>query len=266
MPHGFYVNVLRLFWLNGVGGVLHHADFYDVVAEKVSVYRARVKRLNKRELYLNDDEGTHFQCDAILCGTGWQSSLHMFSDDLKMHLGLPYSKNLEAETPEAAHTWEELVADADKTVCRRFHILRKSPPHVHIEEQRTPYRLYRTISPLSDDSIVFMNHATFGNKLLAAEAQAMWAVAHFDGNINVPLHEKERDIAMWIAWTRRRYLSNGGLANSATFDSVPYVDTLLGEMGVSAHLDKGWWRGWFGTVWPADLGRAWEEVLRRHKE
>lgn len=247
-----------------MGGILHHADFYDVVAEKVNVYRARVKSLNKNELYLDDENGTHFQCDAILCGTGWQRGLHIYSDDLKMHLGLPYPRILQSTATEEARKWEKAIADADDIICNRFHILKSPPVHVHIEEDRTPYHLYRNIAPLTDDSIVFINHATFANKLLAAEVQAMWAVAYFDGNINVPREAKERDIAMWIAWCKRRYLSNGSLANSAAFDSVPYVDTLLEEMGVSAHLDKGWWRNWVGTLWPADLGRAWDEYLRKH--
>lgn len=243
--------------------MLHHADFWEVVAEKVNVYRAKVKALNKTELYLDNEDDTHFQCDAILCGTGWQRGLHMFSDDLKLHLGLPYAKSLQSRVSEETQRWKKLVADADEAVCDRFHILKKPPPHIYIEEDRTPYHLYRTIAPLADDSIVFINHATFANKLLAAEIQAMWAVAYFDGNIKVQREDKERDIAMWVAWSRRRYLSNGGLGNSAAFDSVPYVDTLLKDMGVSAHLDKGWWKNWFGTLWPADLGRAWNEYLRR---
>ena len=259
-----YANSCSIFWQNGGGGVMHHADFYPLVAEKVNMYRARVKSIVKNEVYLDDEDNTHFQCDAILCGTGWQRGLHMFSNDLKMQLGLPYAKELDSKSPETAHKWEELVADADKTICNRFHILRNPPPHPHVEEDRTPYRLYRTIAPLHDDSIVFINHVTVGNKLFGAEAQAMWAVAYFDGNIKVPLDVKERDIATWIAWNRRRYLSNGGLANSAAFDGVPYVDSLLQEIGVSAHLDKGWWRNWFATVRPADLGRAWAEYLNRH--
>ncbi|MBK5654134.1 MAG: hypothetical protein I4N50_20955, partial [Rhizobium sp.] len=66
-----------------------------------------------------------------------------------------------------------LIADADETVCNQFHILKNPPSHVHIEEDRTPYHLYRAIAPLNDDSIVFIDYATFANKLLAAEIQAM---------------------------------------------------------------------------------------------
>jgi dimethylaniline monooxygenase (N-oxide forming) len=184
----------------------------------------------------------------------------MFSDELKIQLGLPYPKNLHSDMSEK---WAELVADADKTITNRFHILRRPPPHTYIESPSTPYHLYRGMAPLQDDTILFMNHVVVANKLLGAEAQAMWAVAYFDRNIEVLLDAKERNIATWIAWCRRRYLSNGNLGNEAAFDMVPYVDTLLGEMGVSAHLQKGWLKNFFGTVMPADLGKAWEEYLER---
>lgn len=258
---GIPINKPSLFWQNGVGGVLHHPDFYPLVAEKVNVHRARVKKVIKNEIYLDDDGGTHFPCDAILCGTGWQRGLDMFSDDLKIELGLPYPKEL--ESPESIMKWEGLVADADKGVCDQFHLLKDPPRHPYIEEHQTPYRLYRGMAPLHDASILFMNHVVVANKLFGAEAQAMWAVAYFDGQIGAPLAERESDIATWIAWCRRRYLSNGSLGNSAGFDGVPYVDTLLQEMGVTAHRQKGWWGNWFAPVLPEDLGRAWAEYLQR---
>lgn len=236
------------------------------MAGKVNVYRAKIKTLRGNELYLDDEDGTHFSCDAILCGTGWQRGLHIFSDELKMQLGLPYSKELVSILSKESAKWEELIVDADKIVCDRFHILRDPPPHTHIEESRTPYKLYRGIAPLHDDSILFMNHVVMSNKLLCAEIQAMWAVAHFDGNIKAPLDVKEQDIATWIAWCRRRYLSNGGLGNVASFDGVPYVDTLLEEMGLNAHRQKGWLRDFFAPVLPADLGKAWAEYLYKSSE
>jgi dimethylaniline monooxygenase (N-oxide forming) len=254
----------RLFWQNGVGGVLHHADFYPLVAEKVDVYRAKVKRLQGNELYLDDEVGTHFPCDAILCGTGWQRGLDIFSDELKVQLGLPYPKELDSISSKETAKWEQLVADADKNIYNRFHILRSPPPHPHIEESRTPYKLYHGIAPLHDNTILFMNHVVLSNKLLCAEVQAMWAVAHFDGNIKVPPDVKERNIATWIAWCRRRYLSNGGLGNVASFDGIPYVDNLLEEMGLSAHRKKGWLRDFFAPVLPADLGKAWAEYLQKN--
>jgi dimethylaniline monooxygenase (N-oxide forming) len=245
-----------------VTGALHHADFYSIVAEKVQVHRAKVKTLLQNELYLDDDENTHFPCDAILCGTGWQRGLDMFSDDSKKQLGIPYPKLQKTEGDER---WDELVASADAAITARFPILRNPPPHPYVEPKDTPFRLYRGMAPLHDNSILFMNHLVLVNKLFAAEGQAMWAVAWFDKKITASLDTRERRVAMWTAWCERRYLSPGALADKAAFDMVPYIDTLLEEMGLSKHRRKGWLSDFFGAVMPADLGRAWTEYLEMEK-
>jgi len=253
-------NTDRIFWQNGTGGVHHHDDFYSLVAEKVTVYRASIQKLSENELYLDDEARTHFPCDALLCGTGWRRELEMFSTDLKIRLGLPYVKEL--ESPEIRTKWEKLVEEEDSKVLEKFVILRNPPPHSHVNETLTPYRLYKGMAPLDDDSILFMNHITLANKLFGAEAQAMWAVAYFDHKIDLPsVEEREREIATWIAWCRRRHLSNGELANFVAFDGVPYVDGLLAQMGVTAHRRKGWMGNLFAPVMPADLGKAWSEYL-----
>jgi hypothetical protein len=203
---------------------------------------------------------THFPCDALLCGTGWEHGLDIFDTDLRIRLGLPYEKRLEHQEHRAK--WEKLVGDADEEVLERFRMLRNPPEHHHIYEHRTPYRLYHTMAPLEDNTILFMNHVTAGAKLFVAEAQAIWAVAYWDKRIPLPsLQERERDVAHWIAWNKRRYLSMGELGNFAAFDSVPYVDKLFDEIGVKSHRRKGFLGNIFAPIKPADLGRVWEEYL-----
>jgi hypothetical protein len=215
-----------IIWQNGTAGGCHFPDFWPWVAEKVHVHRASIKALTATEIYLDDDDTTHFRCDALLCGTGWRRGLHMFDDNLKQELGLPYLKSLETQK-DAAH-WEKLVGDADAEVLKRFIMLRNPPEHHHVYEQHTPYRLYHVMAPLRDDSILFMNHVVAGAKLFVAEAQAIWAVAYWDKKIDLPsIEDREKDVARWIAWNKRRYLSNGELGHFAAFDSVPYVDRLL---------------------------------------
>jgi dimethylaniline monooxygenase (N-oxide forming) len=217
--------------------------------------------LSDKTVYLKD--GTHFPSDAVLCGTGWKPGIEFFSTDLQVKLGLPHRK--EDELYETTVKWEKLLLEADEKVTKKFLLLANPPDHPHKNIQTTPYRLYNSMSPLNDNSILFMNHVTAGNKLFAAEAQAMWAVAYFDGNITLPsLEEQEKEIASWIAWCRRRYLSNGERGNFAAFDSVPYVDKLLRDMSVTAHR-KGWWRDTFQVFVPGDLGMAWKEYLERNE-
>jgi phage gp46-like protein len=47
------------------------------------------------------------------------------------------------------------------------------------------------------------------------------------------------------------------------FDGVLYVDSLLEDMRVQGHKGKGWWKDSMDTVLPADLGKAWEEYLKK---
>ncbi|KAF2016942.1 flavin-binding monooxygenase-like protein-like protein [Aaosphaeria arxii CBS 175.79] len=249
-----------IIWQNGTAGGCHFSDFWSLVAEKVYVHRGNVKFLSGRELYLDDENETHFPCDAILCGTGWQSGLGVFDNTTLKDLGLPFPKDVESQ--EESSKWAKLEAEADEEVLKRFVMLRNPPKHYHKYEDRTPYRLYHTLAPVHDDSILFMNHIVAGAKLFAAEAQAIWAVAYWDKAIKLPsVAEREKDIAHMVAWNRRRYLSNGELGHFAAFDSVPYVDRLLDEIGVTAHRKKGWLANMFAPIRPADLGKVWQEYL-----
>ena len=48
---------------------------------------------------------------------------------------------------------------------------------------------------------------------------------------------------------------------SAAFDSVPCVDRLLDEIGLTAHRKKGWLGNIFSPIMPVDLGKVWQEYL-----
>lgn len=256
------LTIRRIIWQNGAAGGCHFDDFWPLVAEKVYVYRGEITLLSGNELYLDDEDDTHFLCDAILCGTGWKRGLDMFDNSMLMALGLPYPKDIEPQ--EEAAKWQKLVAEADEQVLRRFVMLRNPPKHYHKYESRTPYRLYHTMAPVNDDSILFMNHVVAGAKLFAAEAQAIWAVAYWDKAFKLPsVEEREKDIAHMIAWNKRRYLSNGELGHFAAFDSVPYVDRLFDEIGLTAHRNKGWFGNMFSPIMPADLGQVWKEYLAK---
>ncbi|XXG94240.1 hypothetical protein Hte_000494 [Hypoxylon texense] len=174
----------KLEYDNETAGGCHFADFWPLVAEKVYVHRGSVRLLSGNEPYLDDENGTHFPCDAILCGTGWKGGLDMFKDRTLMELGLPYPKDIEPQ--EETAKWEKLVGRADEQILRRFVMLRNPPKHCHKYETRTPYRLHHTMAPVHDDSILFMNHVVAGAKLFAAEAQAIWAVAYWTRRFRFP--------------------------------------------------------------------------------
>jgi hypothetical protein len=246
---------------SGPGALLHHENFWDVVSSKVYVYRDDIHRLEAGRIRL--EGGQEIQCEAIFCGTGWRPSLDFFDEELRVELGLPH--DLQAESVETTQKWLRLAENAKETVVKMFPMLATPPAHHQSHARTTPYRLYQGIAPLNDNSILFMNHISTGNKLFIAEVQGMWAVAYFDNQLQLPSKEDmEQSIALLVAFSQMRYLSAGGLGNNIAMHSILYADTLLKEMGLSAHLQsKSWWKKSFEPFWPADLGRVWDEYRSR---
>lgn len=253
----------RFFWQNGPGGLLHHDDFWDTVAKSVYVYRDEIESVEKGLVHLKG--GEMLQSDVILCGTGWTPSIQFFDQEYLVRLGLPHDP--EADSPDTTQNWARLDAEADRIITTTYPLLAHPPAYPHKHINSTPYRLYQGMAPIHDDSILMLNHISTGNKFFAAETQAIWAVAYFDKKIKLPASdEMEKEIALWVAFSRRRYLSAGQLGNNIGFETITYSDTLLRQLGLSAHSNKGWWKNNFEPFWPRDLGRAWAEYLARTGE
>jgi dimethylaniline monooxygenase (N-oxide forming) len=257
-------NWKSLFWQNCTGGLLHHPDFFDNIAEKARIYVGDIDRLEKDKLILQT--GEEIPSDVILCGTGWHLSLQFFSNELRQELGLPHPIN--ETTKEEAH-WTELEAAADIKVTSRFPMLANPPPHYHKPVTETPYRLYRGIVPISessspiDHSIVFIGQIGVGNYFMTGECQAMWATAYLDGKLNLPTREEqENTVAMFTSWCKRRYLSHGDEAITITLESGHYNDLLLEDLGLKSHR-KGWFKDFWAVQWASDYkGLRWEFMKR----
>jgi dimethylaniline monooxygenase (N-oxide forming) len=217
--------------------------------------------LSNHNIHLSD--GQAVRCDALLLGTGWTSGLGFFSMDLAASLGLPHDPSLDSQDERTK--WKNMEVEGDAHVIRRFPMLASPPPHHLKTVSTTPFRLYHGIAPLTDNSIAFINHTIIQNMLFNAEIQAMWTVAHFDGNVRLPSPmEMEKYVATQVAYMKRRYLSADQLGNYLLFDLIPYMDKLMREMGIKT-WEKSWGMNAFGVNRPADLGRVWKEYLDRNR-
>lgn len=99
--------------------------------------------------------------------------------------------------------WESLLEAVDDEVIARFPPLADGPPAFYKRRQNsTATRLYNCVTPLSDDSILFLGNVYLSNAFRMAEVPAIWATAYFDGNVVLPTREKlrERDIAYMAAF------------------------------------------------------------------
>lgn len=257
----------RIFWQNCTGGLLNHADFFETIAGNVRIHVGDIDSLDKNTLRLKN--GDEILTDALLCGTGWLLSLQFFSEAQRLELGLPHLTS--QESPNERMRWTQLEAASDVEVLATFPQLGKPPPHYSKPMIQTPYRLYRHIAPLSessgapeDRSIVFIGQVGVGNYFPLVECQSMWATAYLDRKISLPKAKlQEEDVALFIAWCRRRYLSSGGEGNNMTFELVGYCDTLLGDLGLSSNR-KGWFNDIFAPIWARDFAGLAAEFKEKY--
>jgi len=242
---------------------LNQKDFFETVARQVHIYCGDIQGLEKNIVRLNN--GEEIQADALLCGTGWVPSLQFFTKKQCQTLGLPYLRS--EESPESHNHWNELEGEADVKVVKKFPQLASPPPHYQRPDTHTPYRLYQQIAPLSDSSdrsIVFIGHLEVGSYFPAVQCQAIWATGYFDGNIILPsLGEREKEVALFTTWCRRRYLSRGTGGNNATFELVGYTDLLLGQLGLKSQR-RGWFWDLFGPMKAATFAGLEEEYVKKY--
>lgn len=208
-------------------------------------------------------KGPEIATDVLLCGTGWnKTSFDFFEPEEAVRLGLPHP--LKYEQAGESIKWAQLEAKADEEIVAKFPILAEPPEHLHKDPRTTPYRLYKSIAPLHDNSIAFIGFAIVANYFRGVECQAIWATAFLDGKVCLPTQEsREAEIARTTAWCKRRYLSNGQLGNFFPFESNLYLDQLLRDVGLSTHL-KGWFNYYFTPSKAKDLAGLKDEYIAKH--
>lgn len=208
------------------------------------------------------ESGEEIPTDVLLCGTGWLPGLDFFDRDLLIELDLPHE--LADEPAEYSEKWATLEKEADQKVIQRFPMLTNPPAHYMKPRTLTPYRLYNGIASVRDDSIVFIGHVLVGNYFSVTEAQAIWATAYLDKQLALPsIAEREKEIALFTSWCRRRYLNNGKNGNWMTFEFVVYIDRLLHEVGLSSNR-KGWFQDLFSPCMMRDMAGLRDEYLAKY--
>lgn len=248
-----------LFWQNDSTGVNQKPDFWDIIATKVHVYRQDIVSLEDHSIHLKD--GSIIASDILVCATGWRPSLSFFDAAQAAEFGLP---SLPSDLhPTEAVKWEALDKEADHRILQQFPQLSNPPPHAEPNVTRSPFRLYKMIAPLNDDSIAFLGHIIVGNNFRAAECQGLWAVAYLDGKLSLPsTAEKEKEISLTATWCKRRYPYQGVSGNWLYYDLIPYTDKLLEQIGLSSHRRSNWFKDFFAPCNASDLRHLQKEYLK----
>ncbi len=226
----------------------------------MDIYQADLRELDLGLVRL--ESGEEIPTDVLLCGTGWLPGLDFFDTDLLLKLDLPHEVG--DEPAESSERWATLEKEADPKVIQRFPMLANPPAHYTKPRTLTPYRLYNGIASVRDNSIVFIGHVLVGNYFSVTEAQAIWATAYLDQQLALPsMAEREKEIALFTSWCRRRYLNNGENGNWMPFDFVVYSDRLLHQVGLSSHR-KGWFQNLFSPCMMRDMAGLRDEYLAKY--
>jgi hypothetical protein len=170
--------------------------------------------------------GTRVSTDYVILCTGFLHNVGTFKEDLRAQYGLPCEDDFSAK-------WAELDALGEQKVDSLLPLLKNPPNTEHAGSTKRPGRLYRRlISPSmaskGDRSIYFpgLIHSVFTP--LVAEFQALWGVAFMLGKLDLPSQEEmEEEVAVWNAWSRKRYLEQGRKHAYAIYDYLSVRNPFL---------------------------------------
>lgn len=254
------------FWIASSLSILNYpTNFFDLVKDgTIKVHIADLERLSDHTVHLSSGEA--LPSSALICSTGWRCTpnLKFLPEGIDRELGFPWSVD---------PLNENLVKEAGEEILRRFPRLRDQPKpnpnYTPLNEQSEaavphPFRLAKFMVPLSlvkERSLAFMGITMTINTTLIAQTQALWISAYFKGDLTPTTREScplavraasdlktedtsEIDLAwetaLFTEFGKYRYPGGFGRRNpDFVFDAIPYVDLMLGELGLSPQRKHG---------------------------
>ena len=217
---------------SGVGIHNYATNFFDLVRSgKIRVHVADITRLEGENIHLST--GDVIGTDVLICATGWKKG-----SDLKF---VNYS-------PALPHSKDELTtlrANADKEVRDMFPGLKAQPVmrYEHLKDTGVePLRNYRFIVPansVAKRNIAFAGMVSTVCTSIFSSVQGLWISAFFDGKLSrVAKNEGEglKEVMLHTQFEKWRYpYGYGAHLPDFAFDSLPYVDLLVNDLGLRCH-------------------------------
>jgi len=229
-PHHNITEIPSVFWANSGLGVVTLPDFWPTLySPNLTVLRDAIDSIKGNHLSLQS--GQTLQVDGLVLCTGWGNHFDMFDDKTKAELGLPV---LSPEAPPSSAgfvDWKKYDAAAKKMVDQQLPFLAE-PPHLKYNDRigTTPpsqWRLYRRAIPVGlaqkgDRSIAILGQIHTVQTPLVSEVQSFWSILYLIGELDLPsVDEMAREISLWNAWTRKRYLTQGHKLPYSLYEFLP---------------------------------------------
>ncbi|KAL9077856.1 MAG: hypothetical protein Q9157_003233 [Trypethelium eluteriae] len=282
------------FWHgSGLSLLTYDNDFQSLVRTgRIEVHISDIEKLSADKVHLRN--GVDLKADTIVSATGWSHSppIKFLPSGIENDLGLPGCKSL-------SDSEVELSKLADVEILERYPFLKNQPtpsPRQISWKQNTsndrpshPWRLFRFIAPpafISQRTIAFAGMLITVRTSTIAELQALWITSFLDGSLNV-----ERCLDHFSCGTRRRFERDsldsrimwdtmlmtqfgrwrhpsgvGDRHPDFAFDSLPYFDLLMGDLGLEKRRKRGWFADIFQQHLPEDHGHVVEEWMKSRKK
>lgn len=241
------------FWM-GNSLSIHNYDssWFDLVRDgRIHVHVADITALSEAEAHLSN--GVALNADAIVCCTGWKTtpSVRFNETDLaefsSLHLlESPSTQEIEAAAAESIYNQRPYLRALPRKECN-------APPETDYdfllprEHHAGRYELYRFLVPCGRRFIEQRNLAFIGahssiHAAMVAQVQALWITAFFHGrlhHLDLPQIDFQRikyeSILHSLYGEIRRPRITGGAGRrypDLVFDSLPYIDAVLRDLGV----------------------------------
>lgn len=267
------------YWMgNSLSTLNYPTDWFDFVRSGiVEVHHAEVDSMSRDSIQLTD--GFLEDVDALVSCTGWDAlpAIDFQPPEIRLLLGLPQAQQRSDEL--LVNTARQWILNERPYLAAPSRIRNTtSAPEKALNYKTTPYRLYRFVVPNSERLLRAKNLAFIGinfslHTVILAQAQALWITAFFkdrlpqlqDSNI-----DQERIIHDTVLHSEyqalRRPRAMGGAGEKfpdLVFDSIPYVDLLLGDLGLETRRKGGGLRDWLVPYTVGDyrgLVQEWQQV------
>lgn len=268
------------FWASASFSILNYpTNFFDHVRNgNIRVHISDISHLSPSTVHLTN--GDKIITDGLIVATGWKGppSIRFLPEGIDRQLGLPH----ESTEPD------KLAAEADEFILNRFPRLRRRPVvntqykddinGVSNEESNVAatihsFRLHRCMVPpafLHDRSIGFAGMLSNFSTVTCAQTQALWLAAYLSGKL--PLEPPSAESQARVEWEatlasqfgRWRHPFGSSTHPDFIFDFLPYVDWLLGDLGLRVHRKSGILAEWFEPYGPEDYRGLVDEWKEKH--
>lgn len=224
-----------MFWANSGLGVVTLPDFWTTLhSPNLAVTRDEIRTIKEKTIHLRS--GPHLNADYVIMCTGWGDHFGMFDAKAKVIIGLPpeggvIQAPLQSPEKPTGPDWDCYDAAAEKAVCERLPFLASAPnikhPYLLDPHRQRKWRLYRRVVPVTlaeqgDRSLAILGQIHTVQTPLVSEVQSFWAILYLLGEVQLPdVDSMATEVALWNAWTRRRYLNQGQKFPYSLYDFLP---------------------------------------------